>query len=101
MTDEHCSYKGLRKDYAHLSVNHSAGDYVIAGVVHTNLIESVWSLLKRQTLGIHHFVSPKHLSRSVDEMTWRFNRRDMDACDRMNEVFTSVEGRLTWKALTA
>lgn len=101
MTDEHRSYKGLRKDYAHLSVNHSKGDYVIAGVVHTNGIESVWALLKRQIVGIHHFVSPKHLSRYVDEMAWRFNRRDMDANERMNEIFDCVEGRLTWKALTA
>ena len=101
MTDEHRSYKGLEKDYAHMSVNHGAGDYVIAGVVHTNSIESVWALLKRQIVGIHHYVSPKHLPRYVDEMTWRFNRRDMDACDRMNDLFDCVEGRMPWKVLTA
>lgn len=101
MTDEHRSYKGLGKDYAHLTVNHSAGEYVIAGVVHSNSIESVWAMLKRQIIGIHHFVSRKHLSRYVDEMSWRYNRRDMDANDRMNDIFASIEGRLTWKALTA
>lgn len=100
-TDEHRSYKGLAKDYAHFPVNHSAGEYVIADVIHSNSIESVWALLKRQIIGIHHFVSPKHLSRYVDEMSWRFNRRDMEANDRMNDIFASIEGRLTWKALTA
>ncbi len=101
MTDEHRSYSGLKADYTHFTVNHSAGEYVIAKVIHTNSIESVWALLKRQIVGIHHFVSPKHLPKYVNEITWRFNRRDMDASDRMNEIFMSVERRLTWKVLTA
>lgn len=101
LTDEHRSYKGLGSDYLHVSVNHSAGEYVVEKLIHTNSIESVWALLKRQIVGIHHYVSPKHLSRYVDEMTWRFNRRDEEASDRMNEMFEGVEGRLTWKALTA
>lgn len=101
MTDEHRAYVGLERDYKHLSVSHSKGEYVKNGNVHSNSIESVWALLKRQIIGIHHFVSPKHLPRYVNEMSWRFNRRDMDANDRMNEIFSGVEGRLTWKALTA
>lgn len=101
ITDEHRSYKGLGSDYLHVSVSHSKGQYVVDKLIHTNGIESVWALLKRQIVGIHHFVSPKHLTRYVDEATWRFNRRDMDASDRMNDLFESLEGRLTWKALTA
>lgn len=101
ITDEHRSYKGLGDDYLHVSVNHSAGEYVVDKLIHTNSIESVWALLKRQIVGIHHFVSPKHLSRYVDEMSWRFNRRDLEAADRMNDLFGCLEGRLTWKALTA
>ena len=69
--------------------------------VYTNGIESVWALLRRQIIGIHHFVSPKHLSQYVDEMSWCFNRRDMDAADCMNHLFGFVEGWLSWKALTA
>jgi hypothetical protein len=42
-------------------------------------------------------VSPKHLQRYVDEMTWR---RDM-VIPRMNEVFASVEGRLAYKTRIA
>ena len=62
-TDEARAYKGLGNDYYHSSVNHSAGEYVTAGVIYTNSIESVWALLKREIVGIHHFVSPKHLTR--------------------------------------
>jgi len=101
ITDEHRSYKGLGDDYLHVSVNHSVCEYVVDKLIHTNGIESVWALLKRQIVGIHHFVSPKHLGRYVDEMSWRFNRRDMEAADRMNDLFECLEGRLTWKALTA
>lgn len=101
MTDEHASFVGLGADYMHHAVNHSAGEYVRHYTIHTNSIESVWALLKRQIVGIHHWVSPKHLPRYVDEMTWRFNRRDMDEGARMNDMFGYVEGRLTYKALIA
>jgi transposase-like protein len=100
LTDEDRSFIGLDRDYTHLSVNHSQGEYVrLGGFVHTNTAESVWALLKRQIFGIHHWVSDKHLNRYVSEMTWRFNRRDMKTTGRMNDLFTCVEGRLTYKAL--
>lgn len=99
MTDEHGAFTGLSADYIHHSVNHSAGEYVRHYVLHTNSIEGVWALLKRQIIGIHHWVSPKHLQRYVDEMTWRYNRRDMGEGARMNDLFACVEGRLTYKAL--
>ena len=78
LTDEERAFIGLGSSCTHLSVNHSKGEYVrLDRAVHTNRIESVWALLKRQSIGILHWVSPKHLKRYVDEMTWRFNRRDM------------------------
>ncbi|SON56731.1 Transposase [Hartmannibacter diazotrophicus] len=101
MTDEHPSYKGLSGDYFHHSVNHSAGEYVRHYIIHTNGIESVWALLKRQINGIHHWVSPKHLNRYVNEMTWHFNRRDLETTERMNDLFSCVEGRLRYKELIA
>lgn len=100
MTDEHVSFVGLQGDFNHHAVNHSSGEYVRHYVLHTNSIESVWAILKRQIIGIHHWVSDKHLARYLNEMTWRFNRRDMTVTDRMNELFGCVEGRLTYKALT-
>jgi len=101
MTDEDRSFKGLNREFYHHAVNHSAGEYVRHYTIHTNGIESVWALLKRQISGIHHWVSPKHLDRYVQEMTWRFNRRDMQVGSRMNDLFASVEGRLTYKELIA
>jgi transposase-like protein len=100
MTDEDGSFVGMDGHFDVHSVNHSAGEYVrMGGHVHINSMESVWALLKRQIYGIHHWVSDKHLRRYVAEMTWRFNRRDMKTTARMNDLFTCVEGRLTYKAL--
>ena len=102
LTDEARSFAGLSKDYLHLAVNHSAGEYVrLGGFVHTNSIEAVWALLKRQIYGIHHWVSDKHLKRYLAEMTWRYNRRDRGVMDRMNALFACVEGPMPYKVLTA
>jgi len=102
MTDEHVSFTGLSRSYVHHTVNHSAGEYVRDYCIHTNGIEGVWALLKRQIIGIHHFVSPKHLSRYLDEMTWRFNRRDMPDGGRVNSLIAFAEGRrLTYRELAA
>ena len=38
--------------------------------LHTNGIESVWALFKHQIVGTHHYLSRKHLSRYLGEMTW-------------------------------
>lgn len=100
MTDEDRAFKGLRGEYVHHAVKHSLGEYV-RDDVHSNGIESVWALLKRQIIGIHHWVSEKHLGRYVDEMTWRFNRRDMQVGPRMNDIFGCIEGRLTYRELIA
>jgi transposase-like protein len=100
MTDEDRSFVGMDGHFNVESVCHSAGEYV-RGDIHTNGIESVWALFKRQIYGIHHWVSDKHLNRYLSEMTWRFNRRDMKPSPRMNDIFTCVEGRLTYKALIA
>jgi len=100
LTDEDSAFVGLGKDFTHLAVNHSAGEFVrMGGYLHTNSAENVWALLKRQIVGIHHWVSDKHLNRYVSEMTWRFNRRDMKTTGRMNDLFSYVEGRLTYKTL--
>jgi transposase-like protein len=100
VTDTHPSYQALHGYPQHQMVNHAQGEYV-RGVAHTQTIESVWVQLKRQIIGIHHWVSPKHLQRYVGEMTWRFSRRDMTVTPRMNELFNGIEGPLPYKALVA
>ena len=101
MTDEHGSFVGLSDTYYHHRVNHSAGEYVRDYCLHTNGIESVWALFKRQIVGTHHWMSPKHLSRYLGEMTWRFNLRDVGEGDRVNALLRQTNCRLTYKALTA
>jgi transposase-like protein len=99
MTDEHGSFVGLSGTYYHHRVNHSAGEYVRAQCLHTNGIESVWALFKRQIIGTHHYLSPKHISRYLSEMTWRFNRREFGEGERVNALLDQVSGRLTYKEL--
>jgi len=100
-TDEAKAYRSLDGTYSHYTVNHSAGEYVRDEHAHTNSIESVWALLKRQIIGIHHWVSPKHLSRYVDEISWRYNHRAMAEGGRVNALIANSGGRLTYKALIA
>ena len=101
MTDEHPSFVGLKPDYYHHTVNHSRGEYVRHFTLHTNTIEGAWSLLKRQIIGIHHFVSNKHLGRYLAEATWRYNRRQNGEGERLNALIDGAVGRLTYKALIA
>lgn len=100
-TDEHAAYRGLQGDYMHHTVNHGAGQYVQHFHNHTNSIESVWAMLKRQIIGVHHWVSPKHLDRYVSEMTYRLNRREMTVGELVNDLLANSSGRLTYKGLIA
>ena len=45
-TDEHNAYIRVGKDFPHETVSHIRGEYV-RGQVHTQTIDSFWSLLKR------------------------------------------------------
>jgi hypothetical protein len=59
----------------HQFVRHSAGEYV-RGNVHTQNIESFWSLLKRGVIGTYHHVSKKYLPLYLNEFQFRFNNRN-------------------------
>jgi transposase-like protein len=75
-SDELRSYDGLGdEDTVHASVNHRKGEWV-RGDVHTNTIESVWSLLDRAIMGSYHRLSVKHLPAYLQEFEWRFNNRE-------------------------
>jgi transposase-like protein len=73
-TDEAVVYDWLRMDYRHEADDHKAGKYV-RGEVHTNNIESFWSLLKRGVIGTYHNVSRKYLPLYLAEFQFRFNNR--------------------------
>jgi len=65
------------RDTRHESVNHTANEWV-RGDVHTNNIESVWSLFKRSLIGSYHHMSVKHMQSYLEEIEWRFNNRHND-----------------------
>ncbi len=71
----------LRKK--HRSVNHSI-QWIVPGTnIHTNTVESAFSLLKRGLIGSFHRVSIKHLHRYLSEFEFRFNiRKDEDRFSR-------------------
>ena len=82
-TDATTAYDDV--DYAilrHEKVDHDAA--WVLGDVHTNGIESFWSLFKRGIVGSYHHVSRKHLQRYVDEYCWRSNR------DKGDDIFASL-----------
>ena len=98
-TDDASAYDSLPFD--HDTVKHSFSAYV-KGDVHTNGIESLWSMLKRAHKGTFHKFSPKHLDRYVQEFAGRHNVRDLDTIEQMQSLRSGMEGkRLKYKALIA
>jgi len=73
-TDNWVGYKMLDPFYNHGVVDHSKEQYVV-GPIHTNTIESFWSIFKRGVVGTFHKVSAKYLSLYVAEFQFRYNNR--------------------------
>jgi len=87
--------------FDHDSVKHSLSEYVKGGV-HTNGIESLWSLIKRAHNGTFHKLSPKHLDRYIQEFAGRKNIRDQDTIEQIASIRRGMEGkRLRYKQLIA
>lgn len=75
-TDAWQAYGGIGDaDTAPEFVSHNQGEW-IRGIVHTNTVEGVWSLLKRSIVGSYHQLSTKHLPAYLDEVAFKFNNRD-------------------------
>jgi transposase-like protein len=100
VSDELQAYGKLNKNYKHVKVNHSRGEYV-RDLAHTNTIEGFWSQLKRQIVGIHHYVSPKHLQRYCNEAAFRYNAKTVPQDERFASVLLNIEGSLKYSELTA
>jgi transposase-like protein len=93
------SYDGLAREYAHQVVDHAC--QYVDGRVHTNGLENFWSLLKRGISGTYVSVEPFHLFRYLDEQSFRFNNRELDAAGRFNVAVSQLLGkRLTFAELT-
>src|SRR5208282_3635324 len=84
-TDEKEDYNYVDRRMKHAAIKHSAGEYV-RGEVHTNNIESFWSLLKRSIKGTYVSVEPYHLFRYLDEQAFRYNERHDTDAQRFQKV---------------
>lgn len=84
----------------HKTIKHKDKVYV-DGDIHTNTVESAFSLLKRGIVGSWHQISAKHLTAYLEEMTFRFNRRKKSDLflDTLRHMVTADP--LTFENLTA
>jgi len=100
-TDSNRAYRGIADENTeHEWVNHSADEWV-RGQIHTNTVESVWSLFDRSVIGAYHKLSVKHLPAYLDEAAFRWNNRTNPFLFR-DTVLALVEGdALTYKELVA
>ena len=88
-TDEATAYEGLTN---HKACRHSVGAYV-DGQVHTNGMESFWSMLKRGYHGTYHRMSAEHLHRYVAEFAGRHNARDDGTLEQMRLMARGFMGK--------
>ncbi len=103
MTDDfYANTVGVKKAGigTHKVIKHSGGVYVV-GDIHTNTVESAFSLLKRGIMGTWHRISAKHLAAYLEEMSFRFNRRKRSDLfvDTLRHMVTAPV--LTFEKLTA
>ncbi len=98
ITDALSPYNDLDREYIHEVIDHA--EAYAKGHVHTNGIENFWSLLKRAIKGTYVSVESFHLTRYLDEQTFRFNSRKDDDAGRFQDVVTGIIGkRLTYNQL--
>ena len=99
-TDEHGAYHALGSEgFNHAFVRHA--EFYVDGAVHTNGIETFWSLLKRGIKGTYVSVEPFHMFRYLDEQCFRFNERFGNDGERFDSAVRGIlDKRLTYKVLT-
>jgi hypothetical protein len=102
-TDESRLYGDADQLFAeHRTVKHSVGEYV-RGTVHTNTIESVFSVFRRGMVGVYQHCSEKHLHCYLAEFDFRCNAREalgLNDAARAERALKGVVGkRLTYERL--
>jgi transposase-like protein len=100
-TDESRIYGSLTAQIAeHHSVKHAAGEYV-RGIVHTNTVESYFSIFKRGMRGTYQHCKQKNLHRYLAEFDFRHNQRvalGVNDVARADQILTGIVGkRLTYQ----
>src|SRR5437667_815095 len=94
-TDEAKIYHFIGDHVAeHQSVRHASGEYV-RGDVHTNTVESYFSIFKRGMRGIYQHCAEKHLHRYLAEFDFRHNNRvalGVNDIERADQILTGIVG---------
>ena len=101
VTDEHHAYNRVHENYKHETVKHREKEYVRKDnkSIHNQNIEGYWNILKKQIVGIHHSVSPKHLQRYCNENAYRYNNRLLAQDERFASALANCNGRLKYETL--
>jgi transposase-like protein len=104
VTDDGGQYKYLSEHFSeHKCVRHSAGEYVsfINPDIHTNTVESFFSIFKRGMKGIYQHCKKRHLHRYLAEFDFRYNKRIANGVNdlhRAEKLLSGVVGkRLTYQ----
>lgn len=101
MSDDSTVYRGISKDFTergHHVVRHSRKEYAAPNGVHSNTVESAFSLLKRGIIGTYHSVSRKHLGRYCDEFAFRWNHRYVTDDVRADAAILKCAGKRLTRA---
>ena len=99
ITDTSGVYLGVYKTHPkHEVVDHSKDEFV-RGIYHTNTIEGVFSLLDRMIIGIYHHVSPKHIQKYCDELSFRYNTRKQLDGDRFRLSLQIAKEKISYRML--
>ncbi len=105
ITDESKLYPAVHETHTHATVNHSAKEYFRKEGerhIHSNTVESSFSLLKRGVIGTFHHISAKHLPKYIAEFDHRWNtRHDSDTARTQAGIKKTRGKRLKWKEMVA
>ncbi len=89
ISDDYKSYSILNhpdknlKNYKHLTVNHSVGQYSAGDGIHTNGIEGFWSIVKRSVYGTYHHISVRYMQSYINECCFKQNNKNEDAFEKL------------------
>lgn len=93
-TDGHTGYLGVGAEFAsHESTDHSSGEYVRPGDIHSNTAESYFAILKRGVYGSFHSISEAHMHRYLVEFDFRWSTRQLADVERAELLLKGAQGK--------
>jgi hypothetical protein len=101
-TNNGAAYQKAGQGYAfHGTTDYSKSQYVKDEVIHINTLEGAFLMLNRMVIGIYHYISLKYTQKYFNELSFRYNNRDIQNGYRFNLMSLSAGNRLTYNNLIA